>query len=105
MFLLAHGANPDTRRNDGATPLWIASQMGHDDVVRQLLKAGAKVDVVRRDGATPLFKAAHKGYTQVVIELLKYKPCLGILPVSFFLIQDIIFSFLCPQLEMNSLAR
>lgn len=48
LFLLAHGANPDSRRNDGASPLWIASQMGHDTIVRQLLKAGAKVDVVRR---------------------------------------------------------
>lgn len=35
-----------------------------------------------QDGATPLFKAAHKGYTHVVAELLKYKPSLGLLPVS-----------------------
>lgn len=37
-----------------------------------------------QDGATPLFKAAHKGHAAVVVELLKYKPNLGLLPVSFF---------------------
>lgn len=45
--MLAQGAEPDTRRTDGATPLWIASQMGHDHIVSQLLKAGAKVDASR----------------------------------------------------------
>jgi ankyrin repeat protein len=47
MFLLAQGAIPDSRRTDGATPLWIAAQMGHDHVVKQLLKAGASVDAIR----------------------------------------------------------
>jgi ankyrin repeat protein len=47
MFLLAQGAIPDSRRTDGATPLWIAAQMGHDHVVKQLLKAGASVDATR----------------------------------------------------------
>jgi ankyrin repeat protein len=28
---------------DGASPLWIAAQMGYEDIVRLLLKAGAKV--------------------------------------------------------------
>ena len=30
------------QRRDGATPLWIAAQMGHHDIVSLLLKAGAK---------------------------------------------------------------
>jgi ankyrin repeat protein len=37
-----------------------------------------------QDGATPLFKAAHKGHTAVIGELLKYRPSLGVLPVSEF---------------------
>lgn len=30
-----------------ASPLWIAAQMGHTDVVRELLLAGADVDAMR----------------------------------------------------------
>lgn len=45
--LLEHGAKTDAARTDGATPLWIGAQMGHDHVVRRLLKAGAKVDATR----------------------------------------------------------
>lgn len=80
-MLLAAGANADVRRNDGATPLWIASQMGNDHIVKVLLQNGAYVDTVRNDGATPLFKASHKGHHAVVHELLKYRPSLGLLPV------------------------
>lgn len=80
-MLLAAGANADVPRNDGATPLWIASQMGHDHIVKVLLQNGAYVDAVRNDGATPLFKASHKGHHAVVHELLKYRPSLGVLPV------------------------
>ena len=46
-MLLAAGANADLARNDGATALWIASQMGHDHVVKVLLQKGANVDAVR----------------------------------------------------------
>jgi ankyrin repeat protein len=42
-MLLAAGANADVPRNDGATPLWIASQMGHDHIVKILLQNGAYV--------------------------------------------------------------
>lgn len=47
MILLAHGANPNFCRIDGASPLWIAAQMGHDHIVRVLLKNGAQVDALR----------------------------------------------------------
>lgn len=84
-MLLAAGANADVPRNDGATPLWIASQMGHDHIVKILLQNGAHVDAVRNDGATPLFKASHKGHHAVVHELLKHRPRLGLLPVKLLL--------------------
>lgn len=80
VLLLAAGADPDQKRHDLATPLWIAAQMGHDHIVKTLLQHGAFVDSVRVDGATPLFKASHKGHAHVVHELLKYKPKLGLLP-------------------------
>lgn len=50
MQLLAEGCDPNVCRIDGASPLWIAAQMGHDHIVRVLLKNGARVDAVRCDG-------------------------------------------------------
>lgn len=32
---------------DEASALWIASQMGHADVAKELLEAGAQLDAVR----------------------------------------------------------
>ena len=44
VYLLDQPGLPlDTQRRDGASPLWIAAQMGHEDCVRLLLRAGAKV--------------------------------------------------------------
>jgi len=40
--LLAAGANVNAADNDGFTPLTIASQQGHDDIVQLLRAAGAK---------------------------------------------------------------
>lgn len=77
--LLRAGAAAGALRGDGASPLWIAAQCGHDHVARALLRAGAPVDAAR-DGATPLFKAAHKGHAAVVAELLRHGPRLGLLP-------------------------
>lgn len=84
-LLITAGAYPDTKRIDGATPLWIAAQMGHDHICKVLLQNGANVDAVRCDGATPLFKAAHKGHAAVVTELLKHRPNLTLLPVSCYI--------------------
>jgi len=44
-----------------------------------------------QDGATALFKACHKGHSSVVEELLKYKPSLGLLPVSTKLVSSITY--------------
>lgn len=47
LTLLSEGGDPNICRIDGASSLWIASQMGHDHIVRVLLKNGARVDAVR----------------------------------------------------------
>ncbi|KFO27134.1 Ankyrin repeat domain-containing protein 29 [Fukomys damarensis] len=64
---------------DGTAPLWIASQMGHSEVVRVMLLRGADRDSTRNDGTTALLKAANKGYNDVIEELLKFSPTLGLL--------------------------
>lgn len=46
-MLLKLGCEVDDRRNDMTTPLWIASQMGHVDIVKILLKYNANVDAER----------------------------------------------------------
>ncbi|GAB1301453.1 Ankyrin repeat domain 29 [Apodemus speciosus] len=66
-------------QSDGTAPLWIASQMGHSEVVRVMLLRGADRDAARNDGTTALLKAANKGYNDVIEELLKFSPTLGIL--------------------------
>ena len=49
------------------TPLCIAAQRGHLEVVRFLVEAGANKDQGRTDtGATPLFTAAQNGHLEVV---------------------------------------
>ena len=51
---------------DGATPLYIAAQEGHLEVVRCLVGQGANVDQDNKDGSTPLYIAAHHGHLAVV---------------------------------------
>jgi ankyrin repeat protein len=51
----------------GATPLLIADQNGHLDVVRCLgMELGADINHVMADSATPLLLAAQKGHLDVV---------------------------------------
>ncbi len=56
---------------DSKTPLYIAAQQGHLDVVLALLEKGAEVNQARKGGATPLFIAAQKGRIDVVLALLE----------------------------------
>ena len=54
---------------NGQTALHWASEAGHLEVVRELLKAGAEKDAVAEDGSTALLKASQNEHWEVV-ELL-----------------------------------
>lgn len=72
MLLLRHGARRDEAVGDDAlTPLYLASQFGHDQLVSLLICAYASVDRPSADGATPLHVAAHFGHASVVSLLLR----------------------------------
>ena len=66
------GAKKDQGTADvGATPLFIAAQRGHLEVVRLLVESGANKDQGLTDvGTTPLFIAAQNGHREVVRFLL-----------------------------------
>ena len=53
---------------DGGTPLFVACQCNHQDVVEELLNHGADIHSQMIDGATSLFITAQNGH----FKLLKY---------------------------------
>ena len=65
------GADKDQTLNSGATPLYIAAQNGHLDVVRHLVEVGADKDQALNSGATPLYIAAQNGHLDVVRHLVE----------------------------------
>ena len=76
--LLAQGAAVEAANINGVTPLFIASEKGHLEVVNALLSRGAAVDSVLMVsasaphfvGSTPLYVASHFGHAGVVRALL-----------------------------------
>jgi len=54
----------------GWTPIYVAADKGHVEVVRELLNRGAKMDIAYEFLSSPLCAAAEKGHLEVVRELL-----------------------------------
>ena len=59
--LLKLPVDPNLTNEAGETPLWIASMMGHPNVIEKLCKAGADINRSREDGKTPLIAATQAG--------------------------------------------
>ncbi|CAE7219228.1 ANKRD29 [Symbiodinium sp. CCMP2592] len=60
----------DARRSDGATPLLLAAQQGHAEVVEVLLQCRAETGSANRRGETALLLAAQRGHKDAVRALL-----------------------------------
>lgn len=55
--LLATGLSPDCHNDKGQTPLHLAAQLGHSEILTLLIKSGAPLNAVALDGNTPLLQA------------------------------------------------
>jgi hypothetical protein len=69
-LFLRRRANINLAREDGSTPLILASHNGHAAAVGALLGAGAAVDQPNQNGSTPLFVASEHGHAAAVEALL-----------------------------------
>ncbi len=71
--LAQHPDELNLPEDDGLTPLHLAAENCHTNVVVLLLDRGAKIDVLANDDATPLHLAAQEGCADVVTVLLAHK--------------------------------
>ena len=73
QLLIEYGANPDTVRQNGYTPLMAAASFGSAEVVELLLKCNVNMNQQRTvDGITALRLATYGGYINKVKLLLEY---------------------------------
>ncbi|CAK0884958.1 unnamed protein product [Prorocentrum cordatum] len=71
-LLLESGASPNSRKDDGATPIFHApARMGSVGTCEVLLRARADANLCRGDGVSPLLMAAQQGHLKVVDCLLR----------------------------------
>ncbi len=63
----------NTKNSEGSTALMIASQNGHADIIRLLLKKDADVNMQDNDGFTALIYAVQNRHAEVVKELLNHE--------------------------------
>jgi ankyrin repeat protein len=71
-LLLTHGADPNSRANNGETPLFCALTSGHMEIATFLLGKGADINAQDRGGATYLHWCARQDWTDTAIYLLDH---------------------------------
>ncbi|CAC5411813.1 unnamed protein product [Mytilus coruscus] len=74
MLHVCFDLNVDQCRDNGAAGLFIASQEGHTDLVKLILKRNPKIDRGNKHGSSPLNMASMNGHTDVVRLLLERHP-------------------------------
>ena len=72
--LLDHGAEVDSRAEDGRTPLMLAANKGDQDLVSLLLQAGADPTLTDKSGATAGSLATAQGYKELAGRLQEAPP-------------------------------
>lgn len=72
-ILLEGDVTVDLCDANGKSPLFLAAQYGHTDIIQVILQSGGKADLCDKTGASPLFEAALGGHTESVRLLLKNK--------------------------------
>ena len=75
--LIEAGADVNKAMDNGATPLYMAAQIGHEAVVRALIEFGADVNKARDNGRTPLSVSVNsvnniaQGNHAAIVQLLR----------------------------------
>lgn len=67
-----HGADINKAENEGATPLFFASQEGYKDIAKLLLDHDANINTADNNKATPLYVACQNGHKDIVKLLLDH---------------------------------
>ena len=67
------GADVNIPDKDCVTPVFIAAQNGHVDVISVLAELGADVNIPKNNGYTPLHFAALHGHTDTVRALIELR--------------------------------
>merc|ERR1712137_1019915 len=72
-LFLEFQANPNIARKDGATPLYLATQMNQTEIMQTLLKARADPEICTKDHQRPITKAVDKGHVAALKLLINSK--------------------------------
>ncbi|VDI54536.1 Hypothetical predicted protein [Mytilus galloprovincialis] len=72
-WCINHGADMNKGTKSGASPLYIACQNNHIEVVKVLLDINADTNKCRDDGASPLYIACRNDHIEVVKVLIDRK--------------------------------
>ena len=71
-WLLDHGADTHSQRDDLGAPIHLATVNGHTEVIETLLEYKVNVDSADKDGRTPLHLASSIGKAEIVRQLLEH---------------------------------